>query len=309
MTYAGLAVAWSLGAPGWPFAVEGAAAQAGAVLVGIDPATAAPVVAAFSIATAAANLALRRSRGTQRRRLILPFAWGTVLVTVLVVPDARLLLTFFQLMTGNVSGAVWPVANQAVCVVGALLTAAAAHTAGERSPGRRASSWSRLAMVCAVGAPLAYATIRGAWALGLPVGATETFLAPYTAPGARLTEAIIAGAATVGALLTVGLVRPWGETFPRWLPGLAGRRVPPMLAVIPAAAAAILLMSAGVALSRGILAMAWGLMPATPAAELANWGAWSAAPLWALWGLALAAATYAYHLRRRSTRAVVGGAS
>jgi hypothetical protein len=33
-----------------------------------------------------------------------------------------------------------------------------------------------------------------------------------------LTEAL--------ALLTLGLVRPWGETFPRWLPLVDGRRVP-----------------------------------------------------------------------------------
>ncbi|MGW0191511.1 hypothetical protein ACWDV7_38150 [Streptomyces sp. NPDC003362] len=32
---------------------------------------------------------------------------------------------------------------------------------------------------------------------------------------------------TVGlAFLTVGLVRSWGEVFPRWVPGLAGRPVP-----------------------------------------------------------------------------------
>jgi hypothetical protein len=41
-----------------------------------------------------------------------------------------------------------------------------------------------------------------------------------------LTEAL--------ALLTLGLVRPWGEVVPRWVPGLAGRRIPPAAAVVPA---------------------------------------------------------------------------
>ncbi|MFF7725082.1 hypothetical protein [Streptomyces sp. NPDC008001] len=36
------------------------------------------------------------------------------------------------------------------------------------------------------------------------------------------------------ALLTLGLVRPWGETVPRWIPLLGGRRVRPLAAVVPA---------------------------------------------------------------------------
>ncbi|GAA0458977.1 hypothetical protein ACFQ2B_22280 [Streptomyces stramineus] len=36
------------------------------------------------------------------------------------------------------------------------------------------------------------------------------------------------------ALLTLGLVRPWGEVVPRWIPLLGGRPVRPMAAVVPA---------------------------------------------------------------------------
>ncbi|MGW2681256.1 hypothetical protein [Streptomyces sp. NPDC001436] len=36
------------------------------------------------------------------------------------------------------------------------------------------------------------------------------------------------------ALPTLGLVRSWGETVPRWIPHLGGRRVPPLAAVVPA---------------------------------------------------------------------------
>ncbi|MGW5670686.1 hypothetical protein [Micromonospora sp. NPDC003776] len=43
------------------------------------------------------------------------------------------------------------------------------------------------------------------------------------------------------ALLSFGLVRPWGEVFPRWLPLLGGRRVPPPFAVTVAAAGAVAL--------------------------------------------------------------------
>jgi hypothetical protein len=36
------------------------------------------------------------------------------------------------------------------------------------------------------------------------------------------------------AYLTIGLVSEWGEVVPRWIPGLGGRRVPILAAVIPA---------------------------------------------------------------------------
>ncbi|MGW0885631.1 hypothetical protein [Streptomyces sp. NPDC002671] len=45
------------------------------------------------------------------------------------------------------------------------------------------------------------------------------------------------------ALLALGLVRPWGERFPHWIPFLGGRRVPVKAAVIPAATGAFLLTS------------------------------------------------------------------
>ncbi|MEU8611686.1 hypothetical protein AB0C29_27235 [Actinoplanes sp. NPDC048791] len=48
-----------------------------------------------------------------------------------------------------------------------------------------------------------------------------------------LTEAL--------ALLTIGLVRPWGEVVPAWVPRLGGRRIPPAAVVVPATVGGILL--------------------------------------------------------------------
>jgi hypothetical protein len=42
------------------------------------------------------------------------------------------------------------------------------------------------------------------------------------------------------ALLTVGLIRPWGEVFPRWMPVLGGRRVAVSFAVGAATTGAVL---------------------------------------------------------------------
>jgi hypothetical protein len=44
------------------------------------------------------------------------------------------------------------------------------------------------------------------------------------------------------ALLTLGLIRPWGEVLPPWLPVLGGRRVPVALAVATAAAGAVIIL-------------------------------------------------------------------
>ncbi|WP_199829727.1 hypothetical protein [Streptomyces sp. MMG1121] len=51
---------------------------------------------------------------------------------------------------------------------------------------------------------------------------------------------ILSVASQAAACLTLGLVKPWGERVPRWVPRLGGRRIPPLVVVIPAAAGAIM---------------------------------------------------------------------
>ncbi|MFC7544798.1 hypothetical protein [Plantactinospora sp. GCM10030261] len=43
------------------------------------------------------------------------------------------------------------------------------------------------------------------------------------------------------ALLSLGLVRPWGEVVPSWMPLIGGRRVPPLAAIVPGTVGAVLL--------------------------------------------------------------------
>ena len=97
-----------------------------------------------------------------------------------------------------------------------------------------------------------------------------------------------------GALLTLGLVRPWGETFPRWIPILGGRRVPPRLAIIPAALVSVLVTSAGLMFIRFVLTGA--LAEVFEFGEDLGWIALAPELLWPLWGAALAAATLALPL-------------
>jgi hypothetical protein len=105
------------------------------------------------------------------------------------------------------------------------------------------------------------------------------------------------------SLLSLGLVRPWGEVFPRWLPFVGGRRVPPRPATIVAATGALALTAiwtfATVNFFR--LTIAGG-----PGQGLEFTNAWWQALVVAcyvpllLWGPLLLTITWAYH-RRRST--------
>ncbi|MCP2340278.1 hypothetical protein [Actinomadura rupiterrae] len=54
------------------------------------------------------------------------------------------------------------------------------------------------------------------------------------------------------AFLSMGLVRSWGEVWPRWVPFLRGRRVHPLAAIIPAGAGAIGLMLLWTPLAFGV---------------------------------------------------------
>ncbi|MGW4893198.1 hypothetical protein ACWEQL_13180 [Kitasatospora sp. NPDC004240] len=114
--------------------------------------------------------------------------------------------------------------------------------------------------------------------------------APYVVGLSVLTEAL--------ALLTAGLVSGWGEVFPRWVPCVGGRRVPPLAAVVPATLGGLVL----VALF-GTMPLAWfGLFGFHEVAYGNGW--WLALSRvcigpGVLWGPIVLALTYAYHRRRR----------
>ncbi|WP_371502526.1 hypothetical protein [Kitasatospora sp. NBC_00374] len=100
------------------------------------------------------------------------------------------------------------------------------------------------------------------------------------------------------ALLTIGLVRPWGEVLPRWIPLLGGRRVHPMAAVVPAALGAV-----GLTCIWTPFAL-WWAVPHPDMTALGNTVVgFLYLPLVA-WGPLLGAVTFAYHRRRHAKRPV-----
>ncbi|MEW1613397.1 MULTISPECIES: hypothetical protein [unclassified Streptomyces] len=73
---------------------------------------------------------------------------------------------------------------------------------------------------------------RIALVLGHPAGYMGAGFEPFTTAGAKVWMPALSQACELVALLTIGLVRPWGEVVPRWIPLLGGRQVRPMAAVV-----------------------------------------------------------------------------
>ncbi len=84
---------------------------------------------------------------------------------------------------------------------------------------------------------------------------SEEYLRQGQASGTWIRGLFLASFGLVGAMLMLGLVQHWGEVFPRWMIGLAGRRVPIGLAVVPASLASVLLMVGGIGIWAGLAQM------------------------------------------------------
>lgn len=101
------------------------------------------------------------------------------------------------------------------------------------------------------------------------------------------------------ALLTLGLVQPWGEVVPRWIPLIGGRPVRPLAAVIPAllGAAVLFLLSivVGVVQTRSLTS---GSLTNSATQEVLLVACY--APLLA-WAPLLAVSAIAYYRRRTAS--------
>ncbi|MFG3410350.1 hypothetical protein [Streptomyces sp. NPDC048142] len=123
---------------------------------------------------------------------------------------------------------------------------------------------------------------------------------PYVLGLSVLTEVI--------AILTIGLVRGWGEVVPAWIPVIGGRRVRPMAAAVPAVVGGLILTLLFTAVPIGgdrHLAL-YGIVDSISYTN----GAWKAlaavcvTPV-AAWGPITIALAIAYY--RRRTRALAAG--
>lgn len=99
-----------------------------------------------------------------------------------------------------------------------------------------------LTVLAALG-PLPYILDRITWLTPWPL------LAPEDLPNdVRIWGLLLAAGGVVGSVLTLGLIRPWGERLPRWMPLVGGRPVPPAAAIAPGAVVAVLITAGAVPL-------------------------------------------------------------
>jgi hypothetical protein len=150
-------------------------------------------------------------------------------------------------------------------------------------PGR---GWVVAATVVAALCPLPYALVRFSWLTPWAIGLDDRMDSFAT----RIQGASLGFAGLVGAILTLGLISRWGETFPRWVPLVGGRAVPVWLAVVPGlTVATVVCVSAP-----GLVAHWFGTRPVVDAVVSTLF---VPAPLW---GPLLGVAVVAYWLRRRA---------
>lgn len=319
LLYGALGLYWTAGGDGFPFAPVDPARASGSILEGSRAEVVAPIIAVLGlIGAVVAWVMTRRARPGRLPTALVVFGWAAAVGLTLVVPDytlivlmafAPLLVAFAFLGVPGEQGGIgdilyWHRTNLIIVFLGGLLWAAATlayqrrvrgacahcgrrHGGGHGPTRQTLLRWGRWAVLVACLAPLPYEVTRIAWYLGFPLGVSDDFLRMMQGtPGMLEVGLGCAVASAVGGVLTHGLVARWGEVYPRWIWFRAGRRVPPVLAVVPASIVALTIIPAG-------LMLLW-----TTEAR-GTWALWVTSLFWPVWGVGLGVATIAYHRRRR----------
>lgn len=128
-----------------------------------------------------------------------------------------------------------------------------------------------ITVIAALG-PLPYALARLTWLTPWPQFGGDNVQGD---PAAVLQGVMLGAAGWLGVVLTLGLIARWGEVVPRWFPGRTGQPVPPLAAIIPGGAVALMLCGAAIPLLQMMGPTGALLFPAWfwgPALALAVWG-------------------------------------
>ena len=177
------------------------------------------------------------------------------------------------------------------------MTATTVPPGGDRrTTSRTVPHWAVVVAHVAALTPVLSSLWRLPLAFGVSMGMPESFMDELMAEPFVVRAAYLVGLgvfAEVLAFLTIGLVRPWAEVVPRWVPALGGRTIPAWLVVAVAS-------TGGVAATALFTAMsvAW---PGN-FTGVDGWAVFQTicyAPL-VLWGPLVLAATWAYWRRRRA---------
>ncbi|MFD6682503.1 hypothetical protein [Micromonospora parva] len=179
-------------------------------------------------------------------------------------------------------------------------------------------TWARRAGHVAWIAPvLGFIPLHVPWILGIPMFADpDRFREWYHGRGPGVGEhpvegflGLPAGAfylgllcvlAGLGGVLALGLIKDWGVVFPRWVPWLRGRRVPPWVPLTPTVLGSALMIGYSATLPwqfAADLSKPGGEEIFTPTGVLIG------LPLLLAWTFALPVAGWSYYRRTRSVRA------
>jgi hypothetical protein len=182
-----------------------------------------------------------------------------------------------------------------VLAAGSLWAAAGVQALAGTSAMERATAWvvrhRRAITIVAATGPLPYALVRLTWLTPWPQLGFDLDLST------RIWGLTLSSGAWLGVFLTIGLIRPWGEVFPRWMPGLAGRRVPIAAAAVPGGLIAVTLVFSTIPMlvMFGEQSLVEGIVGAL------------VFPCW-YWGPALALAVWGYVAHRTQADRVAEGA-
>lgn len=335
LLYAALGVYWAVSGRGFPYTPETMSDGVGPLLGRFGHSIAWVVVMMAGIPAATMGAAMLRGARSRALRPLLITA-GSLLASVLLLLMTSLELLvklgytplgIFSLLTdAEISKKIlgswtqWTTIHQLLCLFGGFLWLAAtvsyARLSGDAclycgrsdspvgwtSP-TKAAHWGRIAVYVAMIVPVFYALTRYVWALGFPLGMSEELFRSGQESGKWIGGALSLGTFTlVGAVLMLGLIQRWGEVFPRWMIGLAGRRVPIALAIVPASIASVLLIAGGIGIWAGLPQMIANAEAAgSEGAGLIGEIVFQLGPtlLFPVWGVALAVATLGYYYRRR----------
>jgi hypothetical protein len=332
LVYALLGAYWAVSGRGFPYASELVSDVTGPVAGRFGPVVAWIVVITAGIPAVFVGMAMLRGVRVLRPLLVIA---GALLagVLLLLMTDINLLVQLgylpygiVKLLTGAEFGQVylksltqWTFLHQLLCLTGGFLWLAATVSYARRSGdaclycGRRdgpegwtspdkAARWCRIAVYVAMVVPVFYAVTRYAWALGIPLGISDEVLRLGQENGTWISGLFLATFSLVGAALMLGLVQRWGEVFPRWMIGLAGRHVPIALAVVPASIVSVLLMVGGISIWSGYPQIADAAMGTGQDMGIVV----GPTALFPIWAVSLAMATLGYYYRRRGSCAICG---
>lgn len=310
--YGALHLYWLLGGSGYPFEKDGVVFAAMVTYLPEKVGSIGFVI--LCLMGIGIGLAMQKPlKSIWFKWLILTYAWGFAIALLLFVPDTNLIAAMAYAFLFKFAFT-WQMINQIICIIGALLwmisvviyqrkVRSACEYCGRKKDGETffLVRWGGLLTIIAALAPLPYAITRFAWALNIPLLVNDQFFKEFSEvnPNARMTEWIFGLLCIGGGLLTLGLIQKWGEIFPRWFPLIGGRRVPIMLAVIPASIVAIAVIAAGLVFTLGFLAVTLHLVPSDDIISTHIWGAVGPMIFWVPWGVTLGLAGIAYYYRRR----------